>query len=79
MKILHYSTIMTIQSEQDNKATDSCLKSSIIETFKIYYKTPGNGEKHYSSNNLWSAVDRAKDTTRYEKFNVHSKTKQTKG
>jgi len=45
MKILHYSTIMLTQSEQDNTATDSCPKSNIIDTFKIYYKAPSNGGK----------------------------------
>ena len=40
MRILRYSTIMLIQSEQDNKTTGSCPKSSIIETFEIYYKAP---------------------------------------
>jgi len=44
MKILQYSTIISMQSKQDNKAPDSCPKTSIIETFIMYYKAPGNGE-----------------------------------
>ena len=42
MKILQYSKIISTQSERDNKATDSCLKTSISETFIMYYKAPGN-------------------------------------